>query len=328
MRVSTVIAWLLGAGLLAALVALNHPGQVLDAVAALRFWLPVVLAYHAVPLLFDVYAWQRLFVAPPRFFSLYAIRWISESVNGLFPVPHLGELLRARQTARIARPGEAGATIVVDLTLGVATQGLFAALGLALFGVELHSTALLEGLVLAVAVLSLIGGAFFLLQRAGLFALAVSLARRFSSEARRRFPLEDARALDGSVRALYAQRARLLASAVPRFAGWVAGAGETWLILYALGRPASFLEAIMLESLSQAARTAAFAIPGGLGFQDGALLLLAAQLGLGAETGLALALTKRVRELVVGAPGLVVAYVGEARRFSARDEWRDAPPPA
>lgn len=328
MRVSTVIAWLLGGGLLAALVALNHPWRVLAGVAALRFWLPLVLAYHAVPLFFDVLAWRRLFVAPPRYSALYYIRWISESVNGLFPVPHLGELLRARLTARIARPGESGATIVVDLTLGVATQGLFAALGLALFSLELHSAALLKGLVIALAVLSVVGGTFYVLQRAGLFALAVSLARRFSSEARRRFAIEDARALDGNVRALYAQRARLLVSAAWRFIGWLAGAGEVWLILKGLGRPAGFLDCIMLESLSQAARTAAFAIPGGLGFQDGALLLLSAQLGLGAETGLALALAKRCRELVVGAPGLVVAYVSEARRFSARDEWREAPPPA
>ncbi|HUC69490.1 MAG TPA: hypothetical protein VMA53_28990 [Stellaceae bacterium] len=83
----------------------------------------------------------------------------------------------------------------------------------------------------------------------------------------------------------------------------------------------------MLESLSQAARTAAFAISGGLGVQDGALLL-AMQLGLGAEAGLALSLAKRCRELALGAPLLLTGYITAARRLAATGEWQRAPPPA
>jgi putative membrane protein len=328
MRVSTIVAWLLGVGMLVALVALNDPLRVLGAVAALRFWLILVVLFHGVPLFFDVLAWHTLFQAPPRFAALYRIRWIAEGVNGLFPVPHLGELLRAEQTRRIARPGEAGASIVVDLTLGVATELLFAALGLALFGFFIRSDALLRGLVIAVAVLGLAGACFYALQRAGLFALAAAIARRWSAPARRRFDMEDARALDRRIRALYGRRARLLASSAWRFIGWLTGAGETWLILYGLGHPIGIAEAVMLESLSHAARTAAFAIPGGLGVQDGALLLLSVQLGLGAEAGLALSLAKRCRELALGAPALFAGYITEARRLATTGGWRGAPPPA
>jgi putative membrane protein len=328
MRLPTVIAWLLGVALLAALVALNHPARVLDAVAALRLWLILVVLYHAVPLFFDVLAWHRLFAAPPPFAALYGIRWIAEGVNGLFPVPHLGELLRAHWTGRIARGGEAGASVVVDLTLGVTTQVLFALLGVALFIFLAHGGALLRGLLIAVAVLVFCGASFYFLQRAGLFALIVAVARRWSASARRLLDIDDARALDARVRALYRRRATILSSAFWRFIGWLAGAGETWLILYGLGRPVSLLEAMMLESLSQAARTAAFAIPGGLGVQDGALLLLCAQLGLGAETGLALSLAKRCREFALGAPALFTGYLIQARRFAATGGWRGAPPPA
>ena len=83
----------------------------------------------------------------------------------------------------------------------------------------------------------------------------------------------------------------------------------------------------MLESLSQAARTAAFAIPGGLGVQDGALLLLCAQIGLGAETGLALSLAKRCRELVLGLPGLLAGYVIGTRRVAAAGSSPGGRPP-
>jgi putative membrane protein len=328
MRLSAIIARLLGAGLLGALVALNHPARVLDAVAALGFWLALVILFHAVPLLVDAVAWQRLFLAPPPLAALFRIRWIAEGVNGLFPVPHLGELLRANLARRIARPGEAGASVVVDVTLGVATQVLFAALGLVLFSLLAGGDALLRGLLIAIAVLTVVACAFYFLQRAGLFALAAALARRWSAPARRRVDMEDARALDGRVRALYGRRAALLASALWRFAGWLAGAGEIWLILHGLGHAIGVGEAVMLESLSQAARSAAFAIPGGLGVQDGALLLLCAQLGLGAETGLALSLAKRCRELALGAPALFAGYVIEARRLAAAEPWPGAPPPA
>ena len=328
MRISTVIAWLLGVALLTALVAANHPGAVLDAVAALRFWLVLIILFHAVPLWFDTFAWQRLFLAPPPLLALLRIRWIAEGVNGLFPVPHLGEVLRAELTRRIARPGESGASVMVDLTLGVATQVLFAALGLALFAPLVGGDGLMQGLLIAVAVLGSVGAIFYFLQRAGIFTLAARLVRRWSATARRRFDLEDARALDGRIRALYGRRADLASSAAWRFLGWVTGAGETWLALYALGHPVGIVEAVMLESLSQAARTAAFAIPGGLGVADGALLLLSVQLGLGAETGLALSLAKRCRELALGAPALVLGYLTQAHRLAAADGWPGELPPA
>ena len=92
-------------------------------------------------------------------------------------------------------------------------------------------------------------------------------------------------------------------------AGWVAGAGEAWLALRLLGHPIGIAEAIALESLSQGARAAAFVIPGGLGVQDGSLMLLGLQLGLGAEAGLALSLVKRFRELALGLPALAAGYL-------------------
>lgn len=317
MRLPTLIAWLFGAALLVTLVALNHPGRILEAVAALRFWLVLVIAYHAVPLVIDTIAWRRLFMAPPPLPMLVRVRWIADSVNGLLPVPHLGELLRAELVRRTNGGGEAAASVVVDITLGIATEVVFTALGLALFSALLPpGSGLLRGLLLALALLVLAGATFYLLQRAGLFALAARLARRWSATARRRIELADAHALDGRIRTLYGRRSDLLLAALWRLFGWVAGAGEAWLALAGLGHPVSFGEAIMLESLSHAARTAAFAIPGGLGVQDGALLLLCAQLGLGPEMGLALSLTKRCRELALGLPGLVAAYLTQAHRLA------------
>ncbi len=317
MRASTVVAWLLGVGLLATLIALNDPAGVLAALTALGLWLPLAIAFHGVPLLLDVVAWQRLFAVPPRLSALFRIRWIAEGMNGLFPVPHLGELPRAQLARRITHTGEAGASVVVDVTVGVATQVLFAAFGLALFGMAYGGSPLLRCLILAVAILSVGLASFYFLQRAGMFALAAAVVRRWAAPARRWVDMDDAAALDSRVRALYLRREKLVLAAVWRLAGWVAGAGETFIILYGFGHPISLADAIILESLSYAARTAAFVIPGGLGVQDGALMVLAAQLGLGGEMGLALSLAKRCRELVLGAPALATGYIIELRRRNA-----------
>jgi len=70
----------------------------------------------------------------------------------------------------------------------------------------------------------------------------------------------------------------------------------------------------VLESLGQAIRGAGFAIPGALGVQEGGYLLLAPLAGLAPGAALALSLAKRVRELLLGLPGLL--YL----RFAGRED--------
>lgn len=62
---------------------------------------------------------------------------------------------------------------------------------------------------------------------------------------------------------------------------------------------------MILESLGQALRSAGFALPGGLGAQEGGILAGALALGIAPDLALAVALIKRARELVFAVPGLV-----------------------
>ena len=75
-----------------------------------------------------------------------------------------------------------------------------------------------------------------------------------------------------------------------------------------LGFAVSWSDALLLESVGQAIRGAAFAIPGALGVQEGGYLLLASLVGLPPGTGLALSLAKRARELMLGLPGLLYLH--------------------
>lgn len=325
MRIPTLIAWFFGVALLAALVIVNDPIRLAGHIAALGWWLAVIVAFHAVPIMLDARAWQSLFQRRPSFLPLAMAIWIGEGVNGLFPLPHLGEVLRARIAGRLTQPAEGVGSVVVDVTLGVSTELVFAMIGLALFSTLPHSVGALRYLVPALALVATAGFAFFFLQRAGLFVLAGRIAQRWSARARERLNIASAEALDAGVRGFYRRHGALLQAGSWRLVGWIAGAGETWLVFHAMGRPIGFTEAIIIESLGHAARTAAFFIPGGLGVQDGALLLLGTALGLGPDSGLVLALTKRFRELALGVPALLVGYVGEARHILRADHVQNSP---
>jgi uncharacterized membrane protein YbhN (UPF0104 family) len=87
---------------------------------------------------------------------------------------------------------------------------------------------------------------------------------------------------------------------------------EIWLALYFLGARVTLTEAFVIESLIQAVSSAAFFVPGGLGVQEGGFILIGGALGLGPATCLALAGARRIRDLLVFAPGLVAWQVAES----------------
>ncbi len=69
-------------------------------------------------------------------------------------------------------------------------------------------------------------------------------------------------------------------------------------------------------------RSAAFAVPGAFGVQEGGILLLGAMLGIPPETALALALVKRVREFAMGVPAIIGWSLLETRWLRRRADER------
>ena len=78
-----------------------------------------------------------------------------------------------------------------------------------------------------------------------------------------------------------------------------------------MGVPIGLGDALVLESLSHAVRSAAFIVPGALGIQEAGLIALGALIGIDAQTALALSLVKRAREIAFGAPALLAWQVLE-----------------
>ena len=80
-------------------------------------------------------------------------------------------------------------------------------------------------------------------------------------------------------------------------------------------RPFGLVDAFVLESLSSGVRAAAFLVPGALGALEGGFILFGHIFGLPADVALAISLSKRVRELALGVPGLILWQWVEGHRL-------------
>jgi putative membrane protein len=273
----------------------------------------LVALFHLLPLLLDAMAicvlFERASSRSPYWDSLLA-RWVGESANSLMPAGQIGgPVLMARHLAqRGMRMQEAAAAITVSTTLQTFAQIVFALIGVVVLGAQtshFSSVALRTSALIASAFLAVQVGGFYLIQRRGLFGKLTRAVRRFTGNRNWSQWVTQAQAIDIAVEGIYRRNIAVTASFLLSLIGWIVGTGEVYLIALFLGAPVSWRDAFLLESLGQAIRGAAFAIPGALGIQEGGYLLLAPLAGLSPDVGLALSLAKRARELLLGLPGLL-----------------------
>ena len=308
-------SWLLSIGVLlfaGVLISQDLPA-IMTTLAHAGWGLFLVALFHLLPLLIDAMAICVLFEQAsgraPYWDSLLA-RWVGESANSLMPAGQIGgPVLMARHLAqRGMRMQEAAAAITVSTTLQTFAQIVFALIGVVVLGAQtshFSSVALRTSALIASAFLAVQVGGFYLIQRRGLFGKLTRAVRRFTGNRNWSQWVTQAQAIDIAVEGIYRRNSAVTASFLLSLIGWIVGTGEVYLIASFLGAPVSWRDALLLESLGQAIRGAAFAIPGALGVQEGGYLLLAPLAGLSPDVGLALSLAKRARELLLGLPGLL-----------------------
>jgi len=158
---------------------------------------------------------------------------------------------------------------------------------------------------------------FYFVQRLGMFRFLASIIARLANSPEWQSLVHGGATLDQTVRALYARRKAVLACCVWTIVSLLAGSGEIWIALHALDLRATLANAIILQSMVLAIRSAAFAVPSGLGVQEGGYYFVGQLLGIPDYLAITLALIARVRELAIGIPGLICWQVIEGRRL-----WR------
>jgi putative membrane protein len=313
-RTLRAVGLLLGIGIVVWLVAQADVAALVGVFPRIGWGFLLILAVRAATIAIDAAAWSCLLPAPerPPFRVILVWRWIAESINTTLPAAQVGgEIVRARLLQRRgAAPARGAASVAVDFALSLFAQILFTLLGFVLLAWLGNAAgwwwaAFSALLVPAFALLS-----WELLVRQRLLAAACHLSERLHQH-RIATALQ---ALAAALGLVARSRAVLAVSLGLHVSSFLAHAAELWLTLWLMGIPAGFAEATLLESLSLAARSAAFLIPSGWGAQEASLVALAAIAGLSPDAALALGLVKRAREFAIGLPGLVAWFIAERRR--------------
>jgi putative membrane protein len=322
LKITAYIGALLGLSLLIGLVIRADAGAMLQTLALAGWALLWLVPYRALYFLLYAIGWLQLLRPSDRerragLGYLFWVTSVREAIDRLLPVASVGggvagvRLLRWRQLPAAA----VSASVIVEILLTACVLYLFAALGLFLL-YSLHAAGqqyrqllvgLLFGLPLPVA-------AVLLLRYGSVFARLQRLLRPLVGGTALS---EGAAALD---RALYASLSRhwtVLVVGSLQFIAVISAAFEIWLVLRLCGHPVDARAALIMESMIQALRHLAFFIPGGLGVQEGALVLFGQVLGVGADLALAVSRAKRLREILCGLPPLISWQWLEARRLHA-----------
>jgi putative membrane protein len=251
----------------------------------------------------------------PLFFWCRCAR---EAASDLLPFSQIGGLVvgaRVLIKGGIA-PTRTYAGMIVDLTTEMLAQLLFTLFGLWVLSMMLLDPTTMEKL----QPLAWAGGAA---------ALAITLAFIFLQRPVLRFMglltdrvIPDAgsgieKVLD-ELAIFYRHHRAIALSLFLNLLAWTASAANAWLILWLMGEPMPFMQVVALESLIFALRSVAFLIPGALGVQEAAYVVLGPVFGLPPTSAVTLSLVKRAREIAIALPSLIIWQMSEVRGVSLK----------
>jgi putative membrane protein len=318
MKIAVRIALLLGLALMIGLIMREGASSILVPLSRAGWVLLALVPLHVLPLTLDVMGWRTLIGRRSDVPTLLWIASVREAINRLLPVANIGgEIVGIRLLAETGVDGPtAAASVVVEVLLTIVSQYVFVALGVVCLLKLTGAVALVGDLMLALGVsLPLIALLVVLLRYGSVFERLQRVAERvLGAQAQALSFLGQSANLDAAIRALYAERSRLIATVGWQLLGLIAGSLETWLALRWLGQPVSLAAALVLESLTQAARQFMFLVPAGLGVQEAGLVAVGYLLGIGSDLAIALSLAKRMREILFGLPALLSWYWAQGHR--------------
>lgn len=290
---------LMGAGLLAVLVARDDPGAIGASIARLSWRFAVVLCFPVTLVtLCDTLGWHFAFARNRVGFpTLVAARLAGEAVNVATPTAALGgEAVKAWLLRGRVPMAESLPSVIVAKTTIMIAQGLFLLLGLAIaWSMAIPDSPLVHAMRWLLAVETLALGGFVLVQTRGFVGWGGRLLGRWIESAAR--VSGTLREVDQALSCFYGQqRRRLLLSILFHFLAWALGSVETYLILAFLGVPVSLVTATIIEAFGTAIRFATFLIPASLGVLEGGYAATFTALGLSSTMGLTFSLVRRIRE--------------------------------
>ena len=321
MKRLSILSAVVGLAIIAAAIIVADPATVADAIAQSHWATAAVIGLRVVAVGSAGLTWWLLFPAHPRPKARICalLRYIREGTNALLPLAQIGgDVIAARLLTFWHIPGPlAAATVIVDVLAQAGTQFLFALVGLALLIAHGVGGNFVYDIAWALGAAALALTGFYVAQRHGGEKLVNALLKRLARG--REWQINGTfEAVFHRLHEVYGRRRALALTVICHLGVWFIGALEVWVGLNAMGYHPTYAEAVAIESLAQAARGAAFVVPGAVGVQEGGLVVLCALFGIPAHSALALSLIKRAADIMVGVPGLVAWHALETRRFNRR----------
>jgi putative membrane protein len=270
-----------------------------------------IIAFHAVQVCLSAQAWRILCggkAGPALHLKVFfLLRCVREGINNLLPVAQVGgEVMSSRLLARRDIGGRrAAAATICDLTLELLSQVLFTCAGLTLLLFLVHRSSVTDHLMESAVVLLVIGVGVFASQWLGAVALMEKLMVRIASHLGWN-GVDGIRGLHGEVMSLYKSGHNAFLGIILQLVAWMLGTFEVWLILHFMGHGCTLAQAFVVEGVGQAAKSAGFAVPGGLGVSEGGYVVVGSLFGIAPPVAIALSLIKRLREIAWGVPSLVL----------------------
>jgi uncharacterized protein (TIRG00374 family) len=324
---------------LVALSRLIHGGDLpraVELVSHVGWPLAFVLLPTAVAMTLDARGWQmilRTLGQSLRYGSMVELRMSVEAVVLSLPGGALaGEALKMALLNRRADVPltTGGASLALTKACLIGAESLYILIAAAwvgitvLLGVGPTATWPLWVAVAGATITALTSGTLFAVLHGATWASRISRLLRALPSARLRRWAEDRTAhfeeLDRSAAGFFGAPLRARAMCVlPFLLEWFTEGAETLLILRCLGVPLSVGSVLLLDATGSLLRAMAFFVPGGLGVQDAAQIVLLRALGVpdAAAAGAALIFIKRTKEVFWVVTGLSFLAV-------RKDLWRQA----
>jgi putative membrane protein len=313
-RFGAAIAFLVGLAVAAALGAQAGFSAIGHAFAAVGWGrLLIICLLQLLSVAICAAAWRAV-AEGSSYVACLLSRWIRDGASNLAGfIPAIGEGISARALAVLggSSAGGAAATTIVDVGVEALSQALYTLLAFAFLFPHLGVGQAPRWLVIVALSLLPVMLMFAVSRSSKALQIGQSIASRVAGLLGVR---SGAFNLAATVRDIYRQRLRIGLSLMLHFIAWTTGAAQLWLAARAIGSPISLGDSLALHGLVCAARSAFFLVPLAAGVQEGGFLLVGAALGIDPAAALALSLVLRARDVLVGAPAIVLWYAAEGRR--------------
>jgi putative membrane protein len=325
MRIIVFALTLIGLGFAIWLIHSIGVGEIVHAAQTMgALGYALYLAYSLLVLVLLGFAWHAAMpgVAWQRWWLFAWGRTTRAAAADILPFSQLGGLLVGARTVAAHGFDQASvyASMIVDITTEMAAQLVYTLFGIA---------------VLAFVVAGARGQAGVLPTALGGLALSIAIMLGFvfaQGPALGLLTKAAARLLPGSVAGIalvrerlgviYGKRRRVLGSFLLNLAAWFASGAGAWIALSLMGAHVPLWAVLTIEALIAAVRSVAFLVPGAIGLQEGAYVLLGPVLGIDPGLALALSLIKRARDMTIGIPAILLWQLGEARSLVAKPAAR------